>query len=569
MMESEKEAAIGIVNTGLPAENEVCNQKWNAADIWIVLGIMLVTVAVRLPTLVEPWGGDQAVFGYIADGMLKGDVPYQSLYTSTGYGIVFAYALFFKIFGTHMAAIHLGDLAAWLMTVWLVYALTRRLYGRECAVIAATAAVLFGCGRAFSGMVDLRGGWGTYWQLAQRETFMTPLLTGSLLLGIWADSHKKLHPWFWSGALIGLAAAFKMTAVLMSGVLFLYIILGSRSQSRTRIKNILYPGILTVLGFIAANIPFLIYFWRHGALHDMYRAVVVHTSIYAKLTWGNIVADAFRGNAYILSENLFLWIMSAGALIYLLMCRRRKETYLVLGWIIVALWMVWGQGKFFGYHFFIMIAPLSVLTGLGMKQFMKTMPTWRESIMAARNEMTQAFLWMMLAWSAMMLVWNSYEYCRWHILYASGRISKEAYYEVFNEYPLHLYSFRANREVADYLKHNASPGATFRDINGGGESLVNFLAGMKSVTRFTSTWYLFNKQLYHNPLTAQLRQEFIDGVTAQKPDYIMLVYFTEAEFRKEYPESSYPDIWKLIDYLGRNYRLVESFRDGRVLYQRI
>ena len=43
---------------------------------YITLGLLLViTILIRLPILMEPWGGDQAGYGYVAKGMLEGKVP--------------------------------------------------------------------------------------------------------------------------------------------------------------------------------------------------------------------------------------------------------------------------------------------------------------------------------------------------------------------------------------------------------------------------------------------------------------------------------------------------------------
>jgi hypothetical protein len=66
-----------------------------------------------------------------------------------------------------------------------------------------------------------------------------------------------------------------------------------------------------------------------------------------------------------------------------------------------------------------------------------------------------------------------------------------------------------------------------------------------------------------------LRQELIQGVETEKPEYIMLVYYTANEFRDEYPKPEYGDVWNLMDYVEQNYVLEKEFRDGRVLYRRI
>ncbi len=546
------------------------DERLSRRDASFLILLFLFTLILRFPIFYEPWGGDQGVYGFIANGMLEGKVPYTDMYTNTGYGLYFTYISLFKLFGNNMAALHIGDFIASLLTVFVVYYLTRMLYGKESALTASFFCALFGGGQAFSGLVEMKGAWGTYWQLAQRETFMTPLIAGGILLTLLADRNRKWFLYCFVGILIGMAAVFKATAALMLFITLAYIALNTIfGRDEGGFKLLFYKSFGMISGFIVINLPFIYYFWSHDSLKTMYDAVFVHTSLYAKLSRGNKIADAFFGNTYVISENLFLWLMSGVSIIYLMTRERTKENYLIAAWTVATMMMIWGQGKFFGYHFLLIMGPFPVLTGFGVKQFLKTMPSWKQSFWDARKSMVLMFLWVLLAGNLAVFAWNHYEYYRWHVAYITGKIPMDKYYEVFNEYPLHLYSFRADNEVASYLKEHAATGATLRDINGGGETVIQYLSGLKSPTRFTSTWYLFHKDLYTNPLTGRLRNEFIEEVKKEKPDYILLVYFTMEEFRREYSGAEYRDVIDLLDYLQSNYSIEKTFRDGRTLYRRI
>ncbi len=546
------------------------DERFGGYEMIVLLLICLFAAILRFPTFFEPWGGDQGVYGYIASGILEGKVPYRDMYTNTGYGLYFTYAMFFKLFGNSMMSLHIGDFIASIINIVIVFFLTRKLYGKECAVIAGIAAAFFGSGQAFSGLYEMKGAWGTYWQLAQRETFMTPLIAGGILLTILADRRKKWHMYFWVGVLIGLAAVLKVTAVGMLMILVMYVFLSEMFGSEGRgFKICLYKIVCLLLGAIIVQLPFLYYFWVHDSLSLMYKAVFVHTSIYAKLSRGHILANAFWGNSYIFLENLTLWAFSFASMIYLMIYERKRETYLIVAWTIGSLLMVWGQGKFFGYHYLLLMAPFSVLTGLGMKIFLKSFPTWKESMAAARKNIIQVFMWVIILTNVCVFTFNSYEYYRWHGLYLAGKISKDKYYEVFNEFPLHLYSFPADYEVANYVRAKGKPGTSLRTVNGGGDTIIHYLGGLKSPTRFTSTWYLFNTSLYGNELTAKLRDEFIHGIKSEKPDYILLVYYSMKEFRETYSAEDYADVHTLMDYIEENYVMDKEFRDRRTLYKKI
>ena len=82
-----------------------------AGPRYAILGLLLaLTVLIRLPILVEPWGADQAGFGQVAKGILEGKVPYKDNYDLTAYGVFFTFALFFKLFGMTMVSAHIGHL---------------------------------------------------------------------------------------------------------------------------------------------------------------------------------------------------------------------------------------------------------------------------------------------------------------------------------------------------------------------------------------------------------------------------------------------------------------------------
>ena len=168
-----------------------------AGPRYAILGLLLaLTVLIRLPILVEPWGADQAGFGQVAKGILEGKVPYKDNYDLTAYGVFFTFALFFKLFGMTMVSAHIGHLLVSAVTMILVFFLVDRLHGRRAAVLAALCYTIFSNGLAFSGFgYENKSAWGTYWYLSQREVFMAPLLLGAVLLTIVgsSSSNTKIH----------------------------------------------------------------------------------------------------------------------------------------------------------------------------------------------------------------------------------------------------------------------------------------------------------------------------------------------------------------------------------------
>lgn len=535
-----------------------------------LLFILFFTFVLRLPTLFEPWGGDQGVYGFIADGILKGKVPYKDMYTNTSYGLYFTYAFFFKLFGNSMAALNIGDLLVSLLTVALVFYLAKSMYGSQIAVISGLLASFFGSGRSFSLLVDMKDAWGTYWQISQRETFMAALFTAGIFIAILADRKKRISPYILVGCLIGFGAVFKITAVGIAFFLAVYLFYAEIiRKDGGGLMLCIYKICTMIVGFILIQLPFLYYFWSHDSLLTMYNAVFVHTALYAQLSRGNILANAFMGNSFILIENLLLWIFSLVSLIYFMVHERKRENILMVIWAIGTVMIILAQGKFFGYHYILIIPPFSILAGFCIQKFIKTKPSWKESFLSAKKDMVLIFCWVFILGNIATFAVRHYDYYRWSLLYATGKITKDTYYQVFNEFPLHCYSFNADYQVANYLKKTATSNASLRTINGGGDTMIHYLSGLELSTRFTSTWYLFNPYLYEHPLTTQLRQELINGIKTEKPDYILLIYFTMDEFLQQYNHKKYHHVTNLMDFISKNYILEKSFDDRRILYKKI
>jgi len=120
-------------------------------DALVLVLILALTVVIRLPILLEPWGADQSGYGFEGKGILDGKVPFRDMYDLTAYGVFFTFALFFKLFGATMVSAHMGHLIVSVISTALVFFLTRRLFGRKPAVIASLFYTIFSNGLAFSG----------------------------------------------------------------------------------------------------------------------------------------------------------------------------------------------------------------------------------------------------------------------------------------------------------------------------------------------------------------------------------------------------------------------------------
>jgi len=544
-------------------------QHLRKSDVILFLLLLSLTILVRLPTLLEPWGADQAGFGFVAKGILEGKVPYRDFYSLTGYGVFFTFALFFKLFGMKMMSIHLGHLLVSLLTVILVFLLTHRLFGRNVAFTAAFIYTIFSNGLAFSGFgYENKSAWGTYWYLAQREVFMALLITGAVLLTTIKGSKGRKLLSFMCGLLIGLAAFYKVTATLMLFLFMGYIFFDEFSVSRRLLSLKLLGSLFSLLlGFILINLPFLYYFWTHDALKDVYQALFLHVSLYARISRGLRIETLFSGHYSILSENLVLWLFSVISCLYIVFQDRTRNNLLIVFWTLLTLAMVWGQGKFFGYHFILLIPPFSILTAYGLHKFLLTGGGFKSFLRHNLCDIKKIFMLATIILSIGAFCISNYDYYKRHIQLLTRKLSKSQYYEVFTEFPTHPYSFRADYQIVQYLREHRKTGDKLEVIFSAGDTIIHFLSGMEAVSRFIQSWYLFpsDEVLSKNKITIVLRDEFINQIIQVQPQYILCVHIPLEELTRLPSLKDDTNVRKLDTFVHTNYEL-KTFPDNRFLF---
>ena len=540
---------------------------------YIALGLLtLLTVLLRLPVLLEPWGGDQAGFGYVAKGMLEGKVPYKDMYSLTAYGVFFTFALFIKLFGATMVSVHIGHIFVSIITVVLVYLLTNHLYGKKAAIIAGLCYTIFSNGLAFSGFgYENKSAWGTYWYLSQREVFIAPLILGAIFLTIVGKEKNWFFIYLTCGILIGLAAFYKLTAVLIL-LLFIVYIPAQEFFNGTKFnyKKVFGKNACLLFGFVSIQLPFIYYFWIHDALYDVYQALFVHLSLYAGLSRGLRIETFFSGHFSILRENLVLWLFALISGFHILFKDKSKNNMFIVLWSLCSLLMVWGQGKFFGYHFIILVPPFAVLTGYGLTIFLGNGPGLKGFLLNNLKDIRKTFMIVTIIVTILGFGISNYDYYRRHAIYFLGKMSDQEYYNVFNEFPTHPYSFRSGYQIVEYLRENSRPEDKLGVIFSAGDTIIHFLSGLEPATRFIQSWYLFpsDEVLAKNDITINLRKEFVDKMINVAPRFILSVHIplnelVELSFLKEDP-----DVRKLNEFIQNNYR-IKNFPDNRFLFEKV
>lgn len=160
-------------------------------EIIILVSVLLLAGFMRIPSLTQPLGPDQGIMSVIGAGILDGKLPYRDFWEMASPAIFFTYAFMFKLFGQTMAAIPITDMVVSIVTTFLIYLLARAVWEHNYGIASALFFAVFSSGVRLGMHSAGDIAFGTFWYISQRETFMLPLIVGSIHLTLSAVKFEQ------------------------------------------------------------------------------------------------------------------------------------------------------------------------------------------------------------------------------------------------------------------------------------------------------------------------------------------------------------------------------------------
>src|SRR5256884_1049429 len=234
---------------------------WSWKFCLAVFGIILLTVAIRLPSLLHPQPIDsEAMYSVVANEIVDGGRPYIDAVERKPPLLFWTYAAIFKVAGEfNWKALHIVALAWTLCAMAGLYVIGRELFDRNTGLIAAL----------FYGVFQ-------HWWTWKNLTFDGEMLMNLPIIWAWAiafrRSSSRVRPeLFPAGALLGAAFLLKQPAAIAAVPLGIYLSLPSyrASRSLTPTNSIIQATMLT-LGFFVTLGSVAIILWKQGILHDAF-----------------------------------------------------------------------------------------------------------------------------------------------------------------------------------------------------------------------------------------------------------------------------------------------------------
>jgi hypothetical protein len=328
-----------------PAADVPGTFQWRVALFWTAFAAL---VLIRVPSIVQPAGGDQGLYWYVGQRIAHGELPYRDAWDQKPPGIHVAYALMTTVWPRESAVPGADLLITTIVAVLLVG------LGRASGVAGAgeAAALLFlALGNPIAerlGGVRVR---------AQCETFIALAVTAAMFLVLKRDSRpaarrSTVRAFLLAGVAIGVAAVFKYNAVAYAVVpLFIWLIHSDRRPS---------PIAALGTGIAAPGAALAACFAARGAWRDLVDATVAYNLQYSGETYSGPASFA----AYLLSFPVqmarvdSLWLVGcAGCAVLLAAGTKSRALLLAPVWVAIACLAIAINGSRGLPQYFVQAAP--------------------------------------------------------------------------------------------------------------------------------------------------------------------------------------------------------------------
>lgn len=303
--------------------------------LWWALLVLLV--AVRVPSVMQPAGADQALYAYVGQRILAGELPHRGAWDQKPPAVHVTYALMQAIWadGRVVAA---TDLVAAVATAGLLASAARHLTGMGHAGWLTAALYLLFANPSYSrlGGVRIR---------AQCETFIGLFVAGAVALLAWRlASGKPLgrrEAWL-AGLLVGVAATFKYNALVYGLPLLAALVVACWHRGDTwteRLRQAWSPAWAMALGASCPLLLMLAVYGAAGALEDLYLATITYNLQYS----GETYASRWHMVQYLVAFPVrharldSLWMLGgAGTALLLAWSGRHRPTTVATAWVAAA-----------------------------------------------------------------------------------------------------------------------------------------------------------------------------------------------------------------------------------------
>jgi 4-amino-4-deoxy-L-arabinose transferase-like glycosyltransferase len=314
-----------------------------------VLGIVFLTIAIRLPSLVHPQPIDaEAMYSVVANEIVDGGRPYIDAVERKPPLLFWTYAAVFKVAGKfNWRALHFVALLWTFGAMAGIYVIGHQLFDRNTGLIAALFYSVF-------------QPWGTWVNLsADGEMLMNLPIIWAWAIAFRGSPSRARPDLFAAGALLAAAFLLKQPAAIAAVPLGIYLLLPSYRASRSLTRtNSIIQAILLTSGFFAVLGLLAIFLWKQGILHEaFYWTIAAHDVPHVFWQKGIVRTLAFLGACLPLVIGAIMACRGKSEL----WAERTPERAALLGLLAASAIGAAAGARFYPHYYVQLIPPLALL----------------------------------------------------------------------------------------------------------------------------------------------------------------------------------------------------------------
>jgi hypothetical protein len=420
------------------------------AWVWIVLALL---VLVRVPAIVQPLGPDQALYAYVGERILQGDLPYRDVWDQKPPGLHAAYAFLWKAWPNE-AVVPLADtLLAVAVAAMLLPIAAMVTASRFAGPLAAGLFLLLG-NPSFArfGGARLRG---------QGEVFIAAFVTAGVWLFMRCRTQGSSVGWrrpalaLSAGCLTGLAALAKYPAAgyLMVGWAALALVGHSRGIGTKDAGRLIRLLAWSAVGLLLPVGVMVVCFSAGGALRDLWDATIVYNLRYSGETYSGAWAFAQYLVTFPVQHARVdgLWLLGGAGSIVLLARSFWRPAFLVpVIWIAVACLAIAINGSRGLPQYFLQAYPaLALAAGVAGVELLGGWPRTARFVVAAV---------VLVAVTRVMSFADAAQVTAWDLARLAGQTDRATYLARFAGRPGDKYSAPDVRELGTWLGTHVDAG---------------------------------------------------------------------------------------------------------------
>jgi len=451
--------------------------------------VIIGAAVIRGRLLAMPLERDEGEYAYIAQMMLKGIPPYLSAYSQKLPGTYAIYAIILAVFGQTCTAIHLGLLIVNAATIFVIFLLTRRLFGDLAAVIAGAAYAVMSLITPVLGLS------------ANAEHFVIlPALIGVVLLTRPVE-RRGLPAVFIAALLFGLAFVIKQHGIFFAVFAALYLLYCDFCCRPVQWKRLIITQFVFASGAIVPFAITCLLFWRANAFDKFWFWTFTYAVKYVALTPLQLAFEEFLPQFRpVVNSTIPIWLFALLGLFRILFTNHlRKHLPFIIGLLIFSFLCVC-PGFYFRPHYFILFVPaVAVTAGAGFTGFCDWMAGGDSKLRYGFVAVLTGFVvigYSLFNQRAYLFDGSPVEVCR------------RIYWP--NPFPESL-------PIAEFIRVNTQPDDTIAVI--GSEPQIYFYSGRHAATHYIFIYHMMEAHNY----AAEMQKKMIQEIKAARPKFLVLV----------------------------------------------